>query len=310
MRSQKIIINSNLIICDPIEGLRKKVIADNTFKNPEIETAEKYGRFTRQIAEEIETYHCRGSDLVVQRGYGSDFIGILKRSDISPEIVEERVCPPISIPSLNGVTLRPYQQRAVAEAVEKNSQGVLVAPTGAGKSIMGLEIIRRKSTTALILVHRSELAQQWQKEIKRLFGITPGFIGSGSWEIGDQITVALVQTLSRNEEKCREMGDQIGLILCDECHHAPARSFAEVIGWFPSKFRFGLSATPIRRDKLDCLIHRAIGPILAKIEREEVEAVNSIVPATVTVVRTGFAPGRVDSWFCGLWLFFFQLREA
>jgi superfamily II DNA or RNA helicase len=293
---QKIVVDSNLTICNPPERLRKQIVRDNTFPNPEIEAAEKYGRYTGEIAEEIKTFYCRGNDLVVQRGYGSDLIGILKRNDIAPEIVEERVCPPSSFPPLNGVTLRAYQKRAVTEAVEKNSQGILVAPTGAGKSIMGLEIIRRKSTPALILVHRSELAQQWQKEIKRLFGITPGFIGSGSWEVGDQITVALVQTLSRNEEKCREMGDQIGLILCDECHHAPARSFSEVIGWFPSKFRFGLSATPIRRDKLDCLIHRAIGPILAKIERDEVEAVNSIVPANITVIRTGFDPGRLDSW--------------
>lgn len=296
MLKQKIIINSNLIICDPIEGLRKKVIADNTFKNPEIEAAEKYGRYTGEIAEEIETFYCQGNDIVVQRGYGSDLIRILKRNDISLDLVEERVCPPASFPSLNGVTLRSYQQRAVTEAVEKNTQGVICSPTGSGKSIMGLEIIRRKQVTTLVLVHRGELAGQWMKEIKRLFGIEAGFIGRGKWNISVPITVAMVQSLSKNEEKCREVGEQFGLVLLDEAHHAPARTIVDVFSWLPCKYRYGLSATPIRRDSLDALIFRSVGPIIAKVSREEVEGGRSIVPASVRIIKTGFDPGSIDSW--------------
>ena len=299
MLKQKIILNENLIVCEPIEEIREKIIKDNTFANPQYAEALKYARNTDTIEAVIETFSCQGLNIIVQRGYGRDFLNTLNKKLIPAEIIEQRSCPQAVFPALKGVSLRHYQLRAVNEAHDA-TQRTIVAPTEAGKSIMGLELIRRKQTPSLILLHRSELAKQWKNEVKRLFGITPGFIGAGTWEVGDLITIGMVQTLAKNEEKCRELSDKFGLILCDECHHAPARTFAQVIGWLASKFRFGLSATPTRRDKLDCLIHRVIGPTLTRISREEVEGVNSIVPAFITIVNTGHDPGSVNSWhqFC------------
>ena len=265
-QKQKIIVDANLTICDPTDPLRQRIIKDNSFANPLIIEAERHGRFTGHLEREITTFHSQGGDLVVQRGYARDFIRILEKNDITPELIERRTAPSATFPVLNGVTLRPYQMRAVNEAAG-SSQGVLCAPTGAGKTVCGLELVRRKATTALVLVHRSELAQQWQKEIKRLFGITPGFIGNGSWEIGDLITIGMVQTLSKNEARCREMGDQIGLILRRMSPRARTiicrsdRVVSQISIWL-----IGDAHSP---GQLDCLIHRAIGPIVAKIERKK-----------------------------------------
>jgi superfamily II DNA or RNA helicase len=295
MLKQKIILNESLVVCDPPSFISDRVVKDNTFPNPVFSEAVKYGRQTRTIPDEIQTFRFQGNDLVVERGYCREFMRLCNAEEIIPEIEERRSCPPDSYPDLIGVSLREYQQRAIDQA-EKFQQGVIVAPTGAGKSIMGLELIRRKQTRALILVHRAELANQWKKNIESLFGFTPGRIGGGSWEIGSHITIGMAQTLAKNETKCREIAGEFGLILCDECHHAPARTFAQVIGWLPAKYRYGLSATPTRRDQLDCLIFRVIGPELASISREEVEQVNSIVPASIVIIHTGFDPGCIDGW--------------
>ena len=88
----------------------------------------------------------------------------------------------------------------------------------------------------------------------------------------------------------------LDLVLCDEVHHAPAYTCFNIIGQFSAKYRYGLSATPCRRDGLEMMIYRAVGPAIAEISREEVEAVGATVPATIQAVATGFNPGIVNSW--------------
>jgi superfamily II DNA or RNA helicase len=71
------------------------------------------------------------------------------------------------------------------------------------------------------------------------------------FEVGERITVAMVQTLY----KCaNNVSQKIGFLMVDECHRAPSRSFTEAVTAFDSKFMLGLSATPWRRDKLTKLI--------------------------------------------------------
>ena len=68
-----------------------------------------------------------------------------------------------------------------------------------------MEIIKRREQRALIIVHRSELAKQWAAIIEERMGIKAGFIGDGEWSIGDQITVAMVQTLATRENETKAL---------------------------------------------------------------------------------------------------------
>lgn len=292
---QKVTINESLRITAPSRWLKGEVIEANTFPNPKYEECLKYHRYTNGVPSEIETYQLLGNDVLVNRGYCRDFFHLLKENNVEYKIEECRSCPEVLYPSMKGISLRPYQTR-VLNSVSKHSQGVIVAPTGSGKTIMGLELIRIKQTPALILVHKKELATQWKKEIERLFGFTPACIEAGKFEVGERITVAMVQTMAKREKLCKEFGIKWGLVLCDECHHAPAETFAKVLNWMPSKYRYGLSATPTRRDGLDCLIARVIGPEIARVSRDEVEAVGSVIPAKITIVNTGFNPGITNNW--------------
>ena len=147
-----------------------------------------------------------------------------------------------------------------------------------------------------MIVHRSELAKQWAALIKDRLGIVPGFIGDGVWNVGDQITIGMVQTLASIESETRAISSSFGLVLIDETHHAPASTYFDVLGLLSAKYRYGLSATPNRRDGLETIIYRTVGPTIATIEKGEVERQGATVPATIIPVETGFSPGVVRSW--------------
>jgi superfamily II DNA or RNA helicase len=107
--------------------------------------------------------------------------------------------------------------------------GTLAAPTGSGKTVMGLAVIAARRQPALIVVHNKELLDQWVARIEAFLGIPPqevGIIGGGKKWIGQKITVGLVQSLY----KCAgEVAPHIGFLVADECHRAPARTFTQVL---------------------------------------------------------------------------------
>ncbi len=97
-----------------------------------------------------------------------------------------------------------------------------------------------------------------------MLGLDPaevGMIGGGRYSIGERLTIALVQSLQ--DEIPDELIRHVGHLLVDECHHAPAETFARVVAQFPARHLLGLSATPYRRDGLDAVIGYFLGPITA-----------------------------------------------
>lgn len=291
----KIKIHSSIELeCEDVDIL-SSAINDNTFKNPVYVANEERGRSNWQTDEFIETYQYQGRALILPRGYAQDLSNLLKTNDVEYEIIDERTDVPTDYQDrLNNVSFRNYQERAVSQAMQYN-QGCIVSPTGSGKSLMGLEIIRRRRQKSLILVHRGELAKQWIDVIKNRLGIQAGFIGGGNWEVGDQITVAMVQALAARDE-INVLSDAFGVVLVDEGHHAPAKTFYDVISLFSAKYRYMISATPTRRDGLEQIIYLAVGPILSEIDRMEVEEIGATVPATVKAIDTGFTPRYADTW--------------
>lgn len=289
-------ISDKICIHSPDKDLVSKIIQVNTFRNPKHEANELRGYSNWQTSRTIETFHRHEDGTIsVSRGFLPELLTLCEEFNLKYSIEDRRVESPVTFPILKGVTLRPYQEEAISKAM-KSEQGVLVSPTGSGKSLMGLDIIRRRGQKTLIIVHRSDLARQWIEKIHECMGIEAGFIGEGQWTIGDQITVAMVQTIAAKGKETQGFSNAFGLILLDEVHHAPASTFFDVLGLLPAKYRLGLSATPSRRDGLEKMIYRAIGPAIAIISKEEVEGVGATVPAAVISIETGFNPGFVDSW--------------
>lgn len=142
--------------------------------------------------------------------------------------------------------LRSHQQKSV-EAAAKKDFGVIVSPPGSGKTIMGLKIIANKKQPAPIVVHRRFLLDQWRERIQAFLSIPKheiGIIGKGLAKNGKQITVATVQSLPKQLD---QLQDTFGLILVDECHHIPAKSYRNTLDKLPTYYLYGLTATPFRK---------------------------------------------------------------
>lgn len=291
----KLTLNSNIALAKVPEILLEQIVSDNTFVNPIYASNKINGRSNSGVDATIEAWGIEGDSLVLPRGYMGALLALFRKNDVTHEMIDERVSYPCVYPeALRGVNLRPYQQRAIDLALRKD-QGVICSPTGSGKSIIGLEIIRLRGQKALVLVHRKEIALHWINLARELLGIEPGFIGDGEWRVGAEVTVAMVQTLSTHEKDTRNISGSFGTLILDEVHHAPAQSFFRVTGLLSGKFRYGLSATLTRADGLEELIYRAVGSSVCIISRAEVEELGATVPATVVMVETGVKPD-CDSW--------------
>ncbi|OGF21616.1 hypothetical protein A2316_00925 [Candidatus Falkowbacteria bacterium RIFOXYB2_FULL_38_15] len=168
------------------------------------------------------------------------------------------------------IELTPAQVSIVQLAIE-NDQGVIIASSGSGKTIIGLELIARRKLPALVLVHRKQLLDQWVERIQTFLGIAKAHIGQYSGtrkKFGKQITVGLLQSLARKGD-FTELKDRFGTIIVDECHHIPATTFRGVIAQLNPKYIYGLTATPKRKHNDEKLIYAYIGDIIAQMEASD-----------------------------------------
>jgi len=188
------------------------------------------------------------------------------------------------------LALRPYQQRALESWVKADREGVIVAPCGAGKTMVGLAAICATPTPALVLVHTLDLAKQWVERAKGL-GIEAALISDGRAPVVARVVVATIQTLVTWDFWQRLVwAKNFGLTVLDEAHHVPAETWGQVALSLPGAARLALTATPRRADGLTDLIHLHVGATVAE-----------ITPAELQEVGATMAPGiwRIDTgWTC------------
>ena len=173
------------------------------------------------------------------------------------------------------IQLREHQNQAL-QSTNKKDFGVIVAPPGTGKTILGLKIIAEKKQPALIVVHRKQIADQWIERIQTFLGIPKnevGKIGQGKTKIGKQVTVAMVQSLAKKldgDEK-QKIEKAFGTIIVDECHHIPAKSYRDTIAKLHTYYLYGLTATPFRKYNDGKLIFIHLGNIISEIKPQQIE---------------------------------------
>jgi superfamily II DNA or RNA helicase len=160
---------------------------------------------------------------------------------------------------------RPYQQQAIEAWNRTGKRGVVVLPTGAGKTHvaqMAIELVKRQT---LVVVPTIDLMNQWYDLMLGSFNVEVGLIGGGYYEIG-AITITTYASAFRFMER---LGSRFGLIVFDECHHLPGNVYRDGAELAIAPFRLGLTATPERADGGEELLEPLIGPTVYRLEAQQ-----------------------------------------
>lgn len=246
------------------------------------------------IAREIASYDDQTQDGVVRvplidagnqvlTGLVPNIILGLRTKNVKCTWEDKRVAPSCEIlpPSAYGQHLRDYQREAVERCVTKK-RGILVAGTGAGKTVCASEIMRVIRCRWVFLTHRIELVHQTIAAIKKFTGEDAGGIYDN-----ERITVTTLQTFySRLQNgRLQDVNRFDGLIL-DECHIAPASTYLETICSIDAFYRIGLTGTPEgRSDARDIFVTAALGPVIYKVTPQMLVGNGTLAKPVVTMLR-------------------------
>lgn len=206
------------------------------------------------------------------RGCLAELRELLAEHHIELALRDERMTPEGPDFEFDG-ELTPVQSQA-AGALLEHETGVLVAPPGSGKTVVGVYLVAQRRTNTLILVHRRPLAEQWRAQLALFFGIPEkeiGRIGGGRNKPNGRLDVAMLQSLVR-KDSVRDLVADYGQVIVDECHHIPAVSFERILAEVKARYVVGLTATPTRRDGHDPIIRMQCGSVRFTVsQRHETE---------------------------------------
>ena len=210
-------------------------------------------RFIRCYGEDLEWLH-------LPRGLVSQASDLVTQAGSTLEITDARTVPEQVDFCFVG-ELTAIQHEAV-DALATHDHGVLVAPPGAGKTVMACALIARHETPTLVIVDRKPLLDQWRSRLATLLGLDAtkiGQIGGSRTRPTGLLDVAMIQSLARRDHP-NDAFSGYGLVVVDECHHLPAVSFETAVKQAPVRRWLGLTATPYRRDGLEGIIAMQCGP--------------------------------------------------
>lgn len=264
----------------PTKGLSAKAINHlkrlAAFKNPEFYAKLGMRLPVYNLPRIISCSEMADDYLILPRGCEESAINFLRENNVEVEI-QDKTNPgqPIAV-DFNG-ELYPEQKLAIEE-LARHRCGTLYAMTAFGKTVTAVAMIARKKVNTLILVHTKALLDQWRKRLSEylLTDFQPedqpkgrgrrkkflqfGALSSTENTLNGKIDIALLQScISYNEVK--SFVREYGMVIVDECHHAPAVNFECVLREVNARCVYGLTATPIRKDGHQSIIFMQCGEI-------------------------------------------------
>jgi superfamily II DNA or RNA helicase len=144
----------------------------------------------------------------------------------------------------------------------RGGRGMVVLPTGTGKTHLANMAIERAGRPTLVITPTIDLMNQWYDELTMSFGVEVGLLGGGSYDVRP-LTVTTYDSAYQNMDR---LGSRFGFIVFDECHHLPGPTYGLAATCAIAPFRLGLTATPERADNAHTHLDQLIGPIVYRRE--------------------------------------------
>jgi superfamily II DNA or RNA helicase len=156
----------------------------------------------------------------------------------------------------------PHQREGLEAWWNAGGKGVIVLPTGTGKTHLANLCINKAERPTLIVTPTIDLLNQWYDELTLCFATDVGLLGGGYNDIRP-LTVTTYDSAYMNLDR---LGNKFGLIVFDECHHLPGPTYGLAATGAIAPFRLGLTATPERADNAHTQLDYLIGPIVYRRE--------------------------------------------
>lgn len=270
--------------------MSKAVISNKIYMKVDSEKMQELTKTLTYKIEQVRSANGKFNTIETIRNYSIPSPGIIAipqgREDLIPddfEVIDKRTIIEIDFP-VPKIPLRPGQQ-VVVDSWE--GSGILNALVGWGKSYTALWIAFKLGQKTLVVAHNTFLRDQWIKDIRILFGIEPGQIGTGVFNIDAPIVVGNVQSLTKHAQT---LADDFGTIILDEMHHCPATTFSNIISASKAMYRIGLSGTLKRKDGKQIMFKDFFGPLIFQPPQS-----NTHNPK-IKVIKTGRKLASSESW--------------
>lgn len=165
----------------------------------------------------------------------------------------------LSLKSALSLDLYPHQQEALDAWIQAKGRGLVVLPTGAGKSLVGVLALIWAGRSGLVVVPTLDLMYQWYSLLKASFpDLEIGLIGGGYYEVCD-LSVATYDSAAIYMDR---LGNRFGILVLDEVHHLPSDFYRTIAEFSLAPHRLGLTATPERSDQRHFDLAELVGPLV------------------------------------------------
>ncbi len=179
---------------------------------------------------------------------------------------EDKVFPAMNNLKLHSdLNLREYQRTSLKRWKDNGNNGIVVLPTAAGKTHIGLAAIEFLKTSTIVIAPTIDLIEQWRKRISDTFGVEVGQIGGGE----DVLLPITVCTYDSAYLRAESLGNRFRFLLVDEVHHLSSGKFVEIARMYASPYRLGLTATLERSDGLHEVLSQYMGEKVFELGYEE-----------------------------------------
>ncbi|MBU7046897.1 MAG: DEAD/DEAH box helicase [Theionarchaea archaeon] len=198
--------------------------------------------------------------------YYKEIITYLKESriDFIDDVLQLVPCPELHF----SIELRDYQKEALSRFL-RDKRGVIVLPTGAGKTLVALEALNVLNCSTLIVVPTLDLVDQWAENIRKFL------TNQSDIEIGEYtgrkktikgITLTTYDSAYINAEN---LGNKFKFLIFDEVHHLPSEGYRHIAEMCAAPYRLGLTATFEREDGLHSMLSRLVGGKVYEVKTHE-----------------------------------------